>query len=164
MNTQNSQENLSQETIDVIEEIEESVLCRGYEAGGMRFHFKVNPRKCEVRASKDKQGKSLLPEYINILDNLCKKETSYPDYRQTIDDRKFAKGITTKMEGAFASIYTILFNLLHLFLLIVIIFTMHYTKDDNGEQWDDDDGEHWENEPGDDEGYTHSNPEGDTFN
>jgi hypothetical protein len=76
-----SQPNLSQEIEDFLMELETpNEEGEQHKFAGKRYTFRVNPRKSEVRVAKDTNGKSLLNEYLQILENLCKKEPNFPKF------------------------------------------------------------------------------------
>ena len=76
-----SQPNLSDEMEAVLQQLQNDEDEDYGPLEGKRYTFHINPRKCEVRVAKDKNGQSLLKDYLRIMNNLCKmEEPNFPEF------------------------------------------------------------------------------------
>jgi hypothetical protein len=65
---------------------------------GVRFTFAVNEKASEVRVSTDNKGKSLIPDYIQIIHDICKEDQ--PNFPAFLAKRAAR---ATRISGKFSS-------------------------------------------------------------
>jgi hypothetical protein len=90
---QNSQPNLSQtqeETLGAIYKDRKRAL-DSTSLSGKYYRFTVNVDRNECRPATDKNGKCLLLEFLQVLDNLCKKETNFQSFVKKMQDSSLAE-------------------------------------------------------------------------